>query len=779
MKDRKGRKERMKMKGRNMKKKNIVLMGALLACTMNGMAQTDNTNGADDKLLNDSIWKDIDLGAVTVVASKPLVKMETDKMTYNVADDAEAKASTVLDMLRKVPMVAVDGQDNITVKGSSNFKVYVDGKPNPMYTNNASKIFKAMPATMVKSIEVVTNPGAKYDAEGTGGVLNIVFNKQQNGVSGGEAANGYNGNVSIAGGNRSQNVTALINGQQGKLTYSANGTYSYQRMNGTTINFERVQQAKGNAAETAGDSHMEYGQTSDMKQPTAIGNISLSYEVDSLSTLSATAGLTTFTQKLNGQPLTRMYGGVYGEGFSYSNEMRQDVATKAFNGSVDYQRFWNNDRKSYMILSYLFDNSLAHTNNYTFCDDVSGVTGLQLNDLRSNNATRATEHTLQADFTQALSGSHTLNFGAKYINRLNKADSKYYDIADDRSETYNSDNSVEYRNTQNILAAYAEWKARWGKLGSVLGGRYEHTWESVKYQLGSGDDFKKNYGVLVPSASLTYSLAAGMNIGVNYSMRIVRPGISYLNPYVDRSNPTSLSYGNPDLDTEKSHALNMVYNYYSAKFMLSATAGYTFCGNQIEQYSFIDDNNLLNETYGNMAKKRNASLNVFVNWMVAKKTRLILNAQASYVDIRSGAMGLKNNGWSGNAMINLQQTMPWGIQWTVGGILSTKTYTLQGYQSGMAIAYTTLWKELLKDKLDLSLQFITPLTDKLDVKSKTVNSDYVQNMTVKVPIRQVVLTLNWKFGNTKKQFKKVKTNITNDFMESKGGIQTGEITGAQ
>lgn len=764
-----------------MNKKNLILIGALLACSVDGMAQTDNTDkGTNENVPNDSIWKDIDLGAVSVVASKPLIKMETDKMTYNVADDAEAKASTVLDMLRKVPKVTVDGQDNITVNGSSNFKVYVDGKPNPMYTNNASQIFKAMPATMVKSIEVVTNPGAKYDAEGTGGVLNIVFDKQRKGAAGDDAANGFNGNVRLAGGNHTQQVSALINGQQGKLTYSANGIFSHQRMNGTTIGFDRVQKIKGSAMDgTIGDSHMEYSQKSDMKQPSGMGNISLSYDIDSLSTVGATAGLTTFKQKLNGHPQTRMYGGIYGKGFAYGNEMRQDVGTKAFNGSVDYQRFWNNDRKSYMILSYLFDNSLSHTNDYTFYDDVSGVTGIQLNDLRSNNETRATEHTLQADFTQALSANHTLNFGAKFINRLNKADSKYYDIADDRSETYNQANSVEYNNTQDILAAYAEWKAQWGKLGSVLGGRYEYTWENVKYKLGSGDDFKKHYGVLVPSASLSYRLAAGMNIGMNYNMRIVRPGISYLNPYVDRSNPTSLSYGNSNLDTEKSHTVNMVYNYYSAKFMLSATAGYTFCDNQIEQYSFLDDNNLLNQTYGNIAKKRDASLNVFINWMLAKKTRLILNGQVGYADMRSNAMGLKNNGWSANALINFQQTLPLGIQWTVGGVLATKTYNLQGYQGGMAIAYTTLWKELLKDKLDLSMTFLTPLSDKLDVKTRTMNSNYVQNMTVKVPIRQIMLSLNWKFGNTKKQFKTVKTNITNDFKEGKSGIQTGGLTGAQ
>ena len=105
------------------------------------------------------------LSAGVVTAQRTLVKMEVDKMTYDVSGDVDAKTSTVLDMLRKVPMVSVDGQDNITVNGSSSFQVYVDGKPNQMLSQNASTIFKVMPANTVKNIEVITNPGVKYDAE--------------------------------------------------------------------------------------------------------------------------------------------------------------------------------------------------------------------------------------------------------------------------------------------------------------------------------------------------------------------------------------------------------------------------------------------------------------------------------------------------------------------------------------------------------------------------------------------------------------------------------------
>ena len=115
-----------------------------------------------------------ELGQVEIVAQKPLVKADIDKIEYNVQDDPDAQSNSVLEMLRKVPLVTVDGEDNIQVNGSSSFKVYVNGKPNNMMSNNPTEVLKSMPANSIKHIEVITNPGPKYDAEGVGGILNIV-----------------------------------------------------------------------------------------------------------------------------------------------------------------------------------------------------------------------------------------------------------------------------------------------------------------------------------------------------------------------------------------------------------------------------------------------------------------------------------------------------------------------------------------------------------------------------------------------------------------------------
>ncbi|MBQ1588911.1 MAG: carboxypeptidase-like regulatory domain-containing protein, partial [Prevotella sp.] len=182
------------------------------------------------------------LKGVEVVAQKPLVIMTVDKMSYNVEEDEDAKSNTVLDMLRKVPMVTVDGQDNISVNGSSSFKVYVDGKPSVMFSSNPSMMFKNMPATLVKSIEVVTNPGARYDAEGVGGVLNIVMNKQNGQAA--QSLDGFNGTIRASVGNKSLGGSVFVSGQQGKFSYSANIMENYSTPGTTKVDIE---QRNGNA----------------------------------------------------------------------------------------------------------------------------------------------------------------------------------------------------------------------------------------------------------------------------------------------------------------------------------------------------------------------------------------------------------------------------------------------------------------------------------------------------------------------------------------------------
>ncbi len=704
------------------------------------------------------------LGSVEVVAQKPLVKMEVDKMSYNVAEDEDSKSNTVLDMLRKVPMVTVDGQDNISVNGSSSFKIYVDGKPNVMMNSNPSVILKSMPATAVKSIEVVTNPGARFDAEGASGVLNIVMNKIE-GMPGGGAPDldGYTGSLTARAGDKTLGASAFVSGQKGKLSYSANVMYNQMKPGSTTV--EMMQEQNGG---NSGAGTMLTTSETTPKIPFTMGNISLGYDLDAKSSLSATLSFSTMEMKNKAYSLTQMTGGMYGTGFSYGNNNEMKTSRNSFSGNLDYQRFFNQNRTSYMTLTYQLTHSPSENEQRSDFENTN-QTMLDLTDRYSLSKENTTEHTFQADFTTPLSATQTLNTGAKLMLRHASSDSKYY-----LNDVYNQLMSMDYSHNNSILAGYAEYSSKLGNWGLKGGLRYEHTWQSVEYKLDNGQDFDTSYGSLVPTANISYSLAPTSNLGLTYNMRISRPGISYLNPYVDRSNPTALTYGNDDLDVEKSHNLGLVYNLYTPKLMLNATLNYSFTNNGIEQYSFYDNDNLLNTTYGNIVKRQTTGLNLYANWLLAPNTRLFANGGVSYSNMSSDALGYDNSGWHANVMAGLQQTLPWNLKLGAFLISSSKTYTLQGWSSGQNILTANLSKSFFNDKLNISVMGITGLSKggSLNMETYSKGKGFSTSSNIKVPLNGITFSVSYTFGNTKRQARMHQNKVSSDFIEQQS---QGEI----
>ena len=689
-----------------------------------------------------------ELSDVAIVAQKPLVKMEVDKMSYSVAEDEDAKSSTVLDMLRKVPMVTVDGQDNISVNGSSSFKVYVDGKPNVMFSSNPSLIFKSMPASAVKNIEVVTNPGARYDAEGASGVLNIVMNRMDTKAM--ESMNGYNGTIRVSAGNRSIGGGAFVSGQQGKFSYSGNLMENYSTPGTTDVEMEQKN----------GDGSILTSAATKVKIPFTMGNVSLGYELDDMSSVNATFSLTSFNMKNDGHTTTSQTGGLYGNGFNYVNDMKMRNKKTSFSGNVDYQRFFNKERTKSFVLTYQLDYSPSKMEqNNRFSNTEMAV--IDLTNRNSVNKEHTTDHTIQADFTTPLGQNDKLSLGSKLMMRRADSDAKYYlaDVYDERS-------SMDYLYKNTILAGYSEYTGQWDKLGAKAGLRYEQTWQNVEYRLGQGQNFSTSYGSLVPSASLSYTLAPTSNIGLTYNMRISRPGISYLNPYVNRADPNSLSYGNTDLDVEKSHNISLVYNLYSTKLMLNVNVHHNFTDNAIEQYSFFDGT-LLNTTYGNIVKRHQTGVNVYANWLLAPKTRIMLNGGLNYNDMRSSVLDLKNSGWQGNMMAGLQQTMPWDLKLGAYLITSTKSYTLQGWSSGFNILTANLSKSFFNDKLSVSIQGMLGLSDGGNLKMETYSQgkNFLSHQTIKVPMSGFNVSVSYTFGNTKQKAKQHVSRVQNDYIE--------------
>lgn len=687
--------------------------------------------------------EDQQLEDVVVVAQKPLVKMETDKMTYRVSDDSDSKTLSVLDMLRKVPMVTVDGQDNITVNGSSSFKVYVNGKPNMMFNSNPSQIFKAMPASMVKSIEVITNPGAQHDAEGTGGVLNIVMAGQGNNQT---AVNGINGNVRADIGTVQSGLGAFLNGQYGKFSFSFNALSHYARTKGTEVEIERRNLTDG--------SSMHYKQSGKTNMPFQMSNLSMSYELDSVSTVSLTAGIHQFGMKNSGNGTTNM---ISETPFTYSQYTRSDQKNRSFELSLDYQRFLNKERTSSIAVIYQLSYDPKHNEIWNDYDI--------LTDRFSDSREKSLSHILQSDYTIPIGKGHKFNTGVKFTNRNNSSDADFY-LTDDSSQGWGErDTNTRYKHTDNILAGYAEFDGKWGQWGTKAGLRYEHTWQKVDYKTDEGEDFHKNYGNLVPTASISWQATSFANIGLTYTMRLSRPGITYLNPYVDRSSNTALTYGNPDLKVEKTHQIGLVYNMYTPKFMTNINLRQSINNNAISEYSFYDNEGLLNTTYGNIMRQRATTLSVWANYMLSKKTRIFMNAGFGYFHLESRAeKGDKNHGWQGNLMTGIQQTLPWDLKLGTFFITNSKKYTLQGWSSGFNMVMGNITKSFFNDKLNVGVQGMTGLRPhgRFYFDSYGRGKDFENRQSIHVPVANVSLNITWNFGNSKVKAKTKTTSVEDD-----------------
>lgn len=701
------------------------------------------------------------LEGVEVVAQRPLVKMETDRMSYKVSEDVDARSSSVLDMLRKVPMVTVDGQDNITVNGSSNFKVYVDGKQNVMISSNPSLVLKNMPASAIRDIEVITNPGVRYDAEGVGGVLNLVTNRTA--TEGGTAAqtDGYNATLRGQGSTKGYGGGLYLNLQRGKFSMSLNANAMYQDIRHTESLTEREQTSEGGTSVVSSRSD---GRT---RVPLTMGSLTMGYQIDSLRLLSASFNLMGMGYKFTAPGHTSLTGPLYGNGMGYATDIYNKNNRQSINGSIDYQRSFAGHPQRMLTFSYLLSSAPTTSDSRNLFGTPDGEEGTpyDLTDRSSDGDLNTLEQTLQADFTTPLAQGQTLSTGVKYIDRNNSSDTRLYLDRGDGEFAYDPAGSLDYEHRSHILAGYAEYDGKFGRLGFKGGLRYEHTWQDVAYRTGNGSNFSLRYGNLVPSANLSYALSANRNIGLSYNMRIARPGITYLNPYVDTSDPTSRSYGNTELKAEKAHNVSLVYNYFSMKWMLNLTLRHSVTANGIGQYSFYEDG-LLNTTYDNIVKNRQTGLNLFLNWNAGPKTRIYTNSSVSYTDLRSRTLATRNHGWSASSMVGFQQTLPADLRLSLNAMGSTRSYNLQGWQGGFDMLAGSLSKSFRMkngNSLDLSLHAMTPLSHrKMQVTSHTSGTGFTDRTTLRIPLHQVGLSLSYTFGKQGIQTKKVRRSITND-----------------
>ena len=722
-----------------------------------------------------------ELGQVEVVAQKPLVKADIDKIEYNVQDDPDAQSNSVLEMLRKVPLVTVDGEDNIQVNGSSSFKVYVNGKPNNMMSNNPTEVLKSMPANSIKHIEVITNPGPKYDAEGVGGILNI--------VTVGSGLEGYTATFSANVSNRGAGGGAFGTIKSGKLTVSARYNYNY---NDQPRNYNSGSQHVTPEAVTENSSNLDYDGSNKGHGSFQSGSMEASYEIDTLRLVTMSFGLwgggnksngstdyiATFPENINAAPI-----------YSYSAFNRSKSSWYSIDGGIDYQRLFKvKDRM--LTFSYKINTRPQTSDSYTEYEIDNGYNPdwadylNRLKNQHNDGEQNTTEHTFQADYTTPIGKLHTLEAGAKYILRNNSSEDDRFDADDTGKYEYNKDQSSHYKHLNDIIAAYLGYGLKVKRLSGRLGLRYEHTIQDVKYLVGRGEDFTKNFDDVVPSASIGYKLTDMSNLRLGYNMRIYRPGIWSLNPYLNDTDPSYISQGNPKLDSEKSHAFNLSYSNFTQKFNINISARYSFTNNSIENVTRLmpdteieglknpTGKDVLYSTYANIGKTRYASVNGYVNWNATPRTRIYMNMSGNYSYLE-GSEGMRNDGWSLFAYGGAQQTLPhdWRISLNVFG--QTPWIMLQGKGSSFFDYGLSVNKSFLDKRLTLSAFASNFFKKYMNQSSTTEGSGFVRESNYKYSRQRFGVSVSYRIGELKASVKKAARTISNDDVKSGGGDSVG------
>ena len=716
-------------------------------------APATNTKSDSTTVPRDSVAWSQDLDGIVVKAQRQLIKQEIDRIGYDVQADEESRTQTVMDMLRKVPMVTVDGEDNILVKGNSNFKVYKNGHLDPSLTKNAKEVLKSMPASMVKRIEVITDPGAREDAEGVDAILNLVMmdGSKLAGVTG--VVNLYYNSLNHP------NLYTSLTGQVGKLLLS--GNYGYggmsRRETGNRSETDRTFVASGNRLLNSSEGYNPGG--------IHFGDINASYDIDSLNLLSASFGGYFYKLNVQGDSQTSLYDAAGEPLYGFSNHYwMPGYSHQSWNGRLDYEHRTRREGERF-TLSYMIALTRQHTdqeNEYTSLVNVPFPYDWSLQTERE----RFTEHTLQADWLRPLGNGHQLEVGTKYIDRNNNSHS----TQDFRNTVPTTDRAFEH--ATRVLGLYADYIYQKDKWSARAGLRYEYSYMRGSYPDGTGETFTHRLSDWVPQATLKYQLTDAQSLKLNYTTSINRPGISYLNPAVTTS-PSVVQQGNPLLVSSHTQRINLIYMYVGRRLTLQLAPGCHFFSNGITTVQTAEGD-VRHVTYDNVQRYRRLTFEQYAQWRPWDGTTLVLNNTLRYEHSENPNLGYRTFGWSDNYYVNLTQKLPWKLQLSLSayGKIGHNPVNVYYVQHSWYGYYAGIQRSFLKDdRLTVRLMTNDPFDTWTGYTNEGVNGDFRDFSTSWRRGRQFAVSVSWRFGSLKASVKKAAHSIEND--DVVGGITKG------
>ncbi len=702
------------------------------------------------------------LADVVIEGQKPVVEVKPDRLIYNADQDVTNAGGTAADVLRKAPLLSVDGDGNPKMRGSSNFRVLVNNKPSPTLAANLAEALKAIPADQIKSIEVITTPPAKYDGEGTAGIINIVLKK---GVD-----RGLNGSIGASGGNRNTNANLSLNGKKGKV-----GVSSWLGAG------QWFGPSRGTRTRTDRDSSGAFlGQLTQRAQGRFgggwfYGSLGVDYDPADNHSLSLAASANGWGGD-NQQDAFNQY--------QAPDAARNQLFTRAttsvfggFNGELTgtYTRtFKDQPRREWSVLGQAASNT--GTFGFDF-DQYASATAGPVNEATyretSRGKTPGAEYTAQTDYTHPFGkdAKMTLETGLKAIWRHtgSVADVRAFTAGQTTDFVLLPDRRTDFEYDQQVQAAYATYSFGLGKKTSVsLGGRGERTTLQGDFRV-TDTRFTQNYFNLLPTGSVQYAFSDKTSARAVYSRRISRPFIDYLNPFVDRSDSLNLVFGNPTLNPELTDSYELSYNTLIKEATLNISASVRRTDNAIELIRRATDvPGVTASTFANVAANAFYQLNFYGSVKPLKDWELSGGPNLQYVTRRSPALGIRSrDGFTASVNLNTSYKLTKLLQAQAFGSYSLPDPQLQGEGAAWLWYSVGIKQKLLKERADLSVNLANPFNDYWAFRNTLETTTITERADGRSYQRAIRVGFTWRFGEA--QQGRQRKSVSNDDKKGGGG----------
>lgn len=667
-----------------------------------------------------------------VIVRKPLIQEYADKIVYDVDGDPDSETFPLIDIMRKIPSVNVIGDNAMDINGRG-FLVLVNGRKAGIFRRNPVQVMRTFPAKLVKSVEVITSPSAKYDAEGVGAVINVVLKRKP--------FDGYNGSITASHNTlQSDAVTGLITLKLGRVTF--NGYYSPYFSYLPPVQTENV-----SVYDPPSGYSISQMLTSRNKYRSFTFNNEIAVEIDSMSLINVgySNGIDKRKIKSDIRSTLEDADDHPAEMFLSENELRGFGTEPELN--VDYERRFDEEGEQLLSVSYLFAQTQVRDENK---QKLTGLLNAPSGQNQYQNREKEGEHTLQIDYAQPLF-SNTLEVGIKSIFRDNS--SHYLFDMGSYPGAYPENGSLRYK--QNIYSAYAAYGWQWEKTSLQLGYRGEYT------AISSPSLADIHYYTSVPTVAVSHRFKSGLFLSSSYSRRIQRPGISYLNPYTDIDNYRFIREGNENLKAENYNIIEVSASLNRIRLSQRLTIVQTLSDNTIQSVYTPMADSVIKATYMNLGTYRYTHLQYYINHKINTRLFHIFKGNVGYRYFADRKTML-NSGWNMSADYSFNYRSPkyFRIAFNVGYLSYTPTPF--GKTEGRTYGYFLVGQQFFKRKLSIDFSFRNFFPKYLSQRTD-YKIDGLQQWNKRTSLQRsfsVIMTYN--FGRLKERVPRTENSVEND-----------------